>query len=115
MCYSFISFFFFFNDTATTEIYTLSLHDALPISVQGVLSFVDNQVDTKTGTVLLKARFQNRDGNLWPGERSEEHTSELQSQSNLVCRLLLEKKKKKKNKKITRESILQHVDDSPVA
>src|SRR3989441_404650 len=82
---SFVSFrfffcFFFFNDTATTEIYTLSLHDALPISaiampardsasaVQGILSFVDNQVDTATGSVLLKARFPNRDGALWPGE-----------------------------------------------
>src|SRR6267142_6693930 len=76
-------FFFFFNDTATTEIYTLSLHDALPIS-----------------TFELSLR-------RWPPEpplftcispmgplRSEEHTSELQSHVNLVCRLLLEKKKK---------------------
>src|SRR5271165_7653889 len=73
-------FFFFFNDTATTEIYTLSLHDALPI---------------------FKARtdrFRQR-GNLLPHEdqtRSEEHTSELQSRENLVCRLLLEKKKNHK-------------------
>src|SRR5437016_14456236 len=78
-------FFFFFNDTATTEIYTLSLHDALPISSAAAA--------------------------LWPGFRShcfcpcrcsrlrsEEHTSELQSLTNLVCRLLLEKKKKKKKK-----------------
>src|SRR6478736_10254313 len=70
------SFFFFFNDTATTEIYTLSLHDALPI---------------RTGLGRLPGRV--RWGHLVGGARSEEHTSELQSQSNLVCRLLLEKKK----------------------
>src|SRR2546427_12003218 len=80
-------FFFFFNDTATTEIYTLSLHDALPIS-------------------------RSRHRRSWPSRRaaprcscarrcrSEEHTSELQSQSNLVCRLLLEKKKKKQYKHV---------------
>src|SRR5688572_33321922 len=77
---SFFFFFFFFNDTATTEIYTLSLHDALPISMP-----------------RWPAPWQ-----LWAeacfAGRSEEHTSELQSQSNLVCRLLLEKKKKKKKK-----------------
>src|SRR6266567_9115674 len=74
--------FFFFNDTATTEIYTLSLHDALPISP-----------DTLPPRVIdaLAARLAEAD----PQARSEEHTSELQSQSNLVCRLLLEKKKKK--------------------
>src|SRR2546427_11017632 len=76
-------FFFFFNDTATTEIYTLSLHDALPISGRGV--------DVRRG-----ARRPVRAAVLAPVPhgRSEEHTSELQSQSNLVCRLLLEKKKK---------------------
>src|SRR2546427_6185558 len=81
------SFFFFFNDTATTEIYTLSLHDALPIFV--VREAVDQ--DRHKGR-------QARNGNIATGSvgvRSEEHTSELQSQSNLVCRLLLEKKKKK--------------------
>src|SRR2546430_6082842 len=72
-------FFFFFNDTATTEIYTLSLHDALPISLLG-----------KMGEQRL-AQFVHPGVAL--GHRSEEHTSELQSQSNLVCRLLLEKKK----------------------
>src|SRR6478736_9766994 len=79
----FFFFFFFFNDTATTEIYTLSLHDALPIC--GVL---------RRWLLLqphLLAGLAHR--------RSEEHTSELQSQSNLVCRLLLEKKKKKHNHK----------------
>src|SRR6266853_6636935 len=91
-----IFFFFFFNDTATTEIYTLSLHDALPISSGGAPRWA-----------------------AWPRSgprhrrRSEEHTSELQSQSNLVCRLLLEKKKnnkqtpqqtKKKKKKKTKKN-----------
>src|SRR2546426_11246576 len=83
------SFFFFFNDTATTEIYTLSLHDALPISSR-----------RRRGPCRPDAARR------WPGgarsrrgcrrgrRRSEEHTSELQSPCNLVCRLLLEKKKK---------------------
>src|SRR2546425_9614777 len=88
-------FFFFFNDTATTEIYTLSLHDALPISA---------------GRAQARARGRPPPGPvrprpLRPAERparpgarrgrSEEHTSELQSLAYLVCRLLLEKKKKK--------------------
>src|ERR1039457_7659584 len=72
---SLCSFFFFFNDTATTEIYTLSLHDALPI--------FNPRHDT------WAKHFH------WEHYRSEEHTSELQSPCNLVCRLLLEKKKKK--------------------
>src|SRR2546430_13396647 len=75
-------FFFFFNDTATTEIYTLSLHDALPI-------FGGGAVDERQRHEVLLAPAV-----LVLGLRSEEHTSELQSQSNLVCRLLLEKKKK---------------------
>src|SRR5260221_2144690 len=77
--------FFFFNDTATTEIYTLSLHDALPIlkpSFDGAQSIGDV-------LAVLKREVSQRK----PGERSEEHTSELQSHSDLVCRLLLEKKK----------------------
>src|SRR2546425_5247012 len=84
-------FLFFFNDTATTEIYTLSLHDALPIC-QNVLYDV-----SPDGGQFLMVREQSS-GN---GEqltvvlnRSEEHTSELQSLAYLVCRLLLEKKKK---------------------
>src|SRR5688572_32070466 len=88
-------FFFFFNDTATTEIYTLSLHDALPIfptggevGRAGAGNFAE-QVDGGKGEPLWRS----------PAGRSEEHTSELQSQSNLVCRLLLEKKKKKKKKR----------------
>src|SRR6266850_6871441 len=86
----FFFFFFFFNDTATTEIYTLSLHDALPISLASVLP------PPTTFSMIM----------VWPSVRdicspmrSEEHTSELQSPCNLVCRLLLEKKKKKKLKK----------------
>src|SRR2546430_17382632 len=74
---------FFFNDTATTEIYTLSLHDALPICFHNL-------------KVLLSCPGANRSNPYafsQPPIRSEEHTSELQSQSNLVCRLLLEKKK----------------------
>src|SRR2546430_16156560 len=75
-------FFFFFNDTATTEIYTLSLHDALPIWMlrpQDLKSMID--------------RLEQLSRSGAKDARSEEHTSELQSQSNLVCRLLLEKKK----------------------
>src|SRR6266550_8719216 len=70
-------FFFFFNDTATTEIYTLSLHDALPISSTG-------RPPSHSSAATPR----------WPPRRSEEHTSELQSRLHLVCRLLLEKKKK---------------------
>src|SRR2546430_15492852 len=93
------SLFFFFNDTATTEIYTLSLHDALPI----FLNPLDNLVSCLKYLFLHRSnRLQNtlldddRVDRYLLGEysRSEEHTSELQSQSNLVCRLLLEKKKK---------------------
>src|SRR2546430_14618900 len=84
--------FFFFNDTATTEIYTLSLHDALPISK---LAFTRHP-----GSWSRKHYRGSFASDLWLMDvrsrkftkRSEEHTSELQSQSNLVCRLLLEKK-----------------------
>src|SRR2546430_7490071 len=84
-------FFFFFNDTATTEIYTLSLHDALPISSElaGVAAVASNDV-WAVGGQTVSGNFPN---NTLIEHRSEEHTSELQSQSNLVCRLLLEKKK----------------------
>src|SRR3712207_9473838 len=90
--------FFFFNDTATTEIYTLSLHDALPI-------FVDEEIGAgadagerghpsgaaQRGTAGEVAAGGEQRGS--GGQRSEEHTSELQSRQYLVCRLLLEKKK----------------------
>src|SRR5258707_13403234 len=88
---------FFFNDTATTEIYTLSLHDALPIWFRPV-----DDVHHRVGG---GARVSHRDeGRLQlpdlpgAGGRSEEHTSELQSRQYLVCRLLLEKKKDFKDK-----------------
>src|SRR2546425_10161727 len=86
--------FFFFNDTATTEIYTLSLHDALPISrSRDRLSAVCG-----AGAVERRHRVGRFDGRAAllrnRGFRSEEHTSELQSLAYLVCRLLLEKKKK---------------------
>src|SRR5256885_13850628 len=84
--------FFFFNDTATTEIYTLSLHDALPIS-----ACPGQRQRLRAGRRHLDARLQERLAH-WPRRagrhRSEEHTSELQSPCNLVCRLLLEKKNK---------------------
>src|SRR5256886_17653179 len=89
---AFTNRFFFFNDTATTEIYTLSLHDALPISTPPAAAC------TRACSPMRSAHWEksascavvNTSGNP---PRSEEHTSELQSQSNLVCRLLLEKKK----------------------
>src|SRR5438445_7696532 len=74
-------FFFFFTDTATTEIYTLSLHDALPILYYGTCS-------------ALPKLLQGDCGEKAHHDRSEEHTSELQSRQYLVCRLLLEKKNK---------------------
>src|SRR5258708_35427238 len=92
------SMFFFFNDTATTEIYTLSLHDALPISTDSETFALDvgRQAPRKSSRFLWRNL-------LMPGwrrkamarltQRSEEHTSELQSPDHLVCRLLLEKKK----------------------
>src|SRR2546430_9165959 len=86
--------FFFFNDTATTEIYTLSLHDALPIS------YTETGGETARGLHAIRVLEDKKDFTLssliaagYDSYRSEEHTSELQSQSNLVCRLLLEKKK----------------------
>src|SRR2546430_6656650 len=87
-----IFFFFFFNDTATTEIYTLSLHDALPIC-SGKLTLERKQV-VQIAIVFLCPDEITCASVYQSSLRSEEHTSELQSQSNLVCRLLLEKKKK---------------------
>src|SRR6266511_3635407 len=78
--YFYQCFCFFFNDTATTEIYTLSLHDALPI----LLAPARHRPAAAAAPAVLPSRALTR---------SEEHTSELQSRENLVCRLLLEKKK----------------------
>src|SRR2546426_8472037 len=98
---------FFFNDTATTEIYTLSLHDALPISpgrtpsVTGPTSLEPSRNPGRSATTNAASgkppieRAATRSTTFaTPDDRSEEHTSELQSPCNLVCRLLLEKKKK---------------------
>src|SRR2546430_5629115 len=92
-------FFFFFNDTATTEIYTLSLHDALPISPGGTCPATRSAPPRThsqspwphTGQTSQTDPYDKAEDQAH--QRSEEHTSELQSQSNLVCRLLLEKKK----------------------
>src|SRR2546425_5382680 len=81
--------FFFFNDTATTEIYTLSLHDALPIYPLPLMSLARRRMGTEENKALIRRLFQ--------AIRSEEHTSELQSLAYLVCRLLLEKKKQRLN------------------
>src|SRR5260370_22799778 len=92
-----VFFSFFFNDTATTEIYTLSLHDALPISLSHsrlhglhmlrISGFASSAISRGSSRTMLHDRI------LPHSWRSEEHTSELQSHLNLVCRLLLEKKK----------------------
>src|SRR2546422_5420893 len=83
--------FFFFNDTATTEIYTLSLHDALPISASCSRAWQT--------AIAVRSTSSRRSPAPAPGwcTRSEEHTSELQSRLHLVCRLLLEKKNKSHN------------------
>src|SRR5260370_20908142 len=95
-----VSPIFFFNDTATTEIYTLSLHDALPISIK-----------------FSRARAQQLPGSMFHDRmrrpfhaRSEEHTSELQSHLNLVCRLLLEKKKKHAAQDSLTALLLVHIE-----
>src|SRR5256886_5487259 len=107
-----LSFFFFFNDTAPPEIYTLPLHDALPIctsrpAASGHSGLLSHFCESAVAIVVIKMIAAiSRDEHIFKAVvvvvadghphsvRSEEHTSELQSQSNLVCRLLLEKKKK---------------------
>src|SRR5690606_41831452 len=88
---------FFFNDTAPTEIYTLSLHDALPICLASTGRSGHHGLGSEVRHPL---RFPLHAGTDPLGVRSEEHTSELQSRENLVCRLLLEKKKKIKTNKL---------------
>src|SRR5712675_3478716 len=93
-CVPVMLFFFFFNDTATTEIYTLSLHDALPISLRETIRHYGAYREKNAPAPGWHRQFD-------PDRRSEEHTSELQSRLHLVCRLLLEKKKQhNKNKSI---------------
>src|SRR2546422_2642862 len=98
-----LRFFFFFNDTATTEIYTLSLHDALPICIR----WISELIEIAGGRdVFAELRAE-------PGaqgrivSRSEEHTSELQSRLHLVCRLLLEKKKKIKQNNRYEDAVVE--------
>src|SRR3712207_7198296 len=87
--------FFFFNDTATTEIYTLSLHDALPISASTRFRCASRRPKTCwPAATCPRRRSRRRRRRRRARSRSEEHTSELQSRQYLVCRLLLEKKKK---------------------
>src|SRR5256885_8344197 len=103
---SLLLFFFFFNDTATTEIYTLSLHDALPIFQHEPLfrrcrcSYLPRRASRQRSELI---HFVLPDRSSLGPRRSEEHTSELQSPCNLVCRLLLEKKKKKNIPHITQQ------------
>src|SRR3712207_7845280 len=105
-----MSLLFFFNDTATTEIYTLSLHDALPIWHRiGAARALDHRRHGRVDVTFVRVRLLHTSRRLFPpaaiedlaavpvlrATRSEEHTSELQSRQYLVCRLLLEKKKNK--------------------
>src|SRR3712207_7092080 len=102
-CSPMTTFFFFFNDTATTEIYTLSLHDALPISPRvpsgsgGNPRAVPGCTPRRRALSLLEDAVDQAWQDLCELGRSEEHTSELQSRQYLVCRLLLEKKKQQCN------------------
>src|SRR5690606_41630521 len=105
----FASSSFFFNDTATTEIYTLSLHDALPIFR---IAARKPHMSTTTADVQAPDREPERSYvDLWliTVGRSEEHTSELQSRENLVCRLLLEKKKKKTETSRTQRTAIDNL------
>src|SRR3712207_7476638 len=83
---------FFFNDTATTEIYTLSLHDALPISPRPRAPSPPSRPGRRAARSSRRRTASRRPGRPTGSQRSEEHTSELQSPQYLVCRLLLEKK-----------------------
>src|SRR5687768_18282511 len=102
--------FLYFNDRLTTDIYTLSLHDALPISIDEAV--LDDEMDQRVDEGQIRT---GTDGQVQIGQhrglRSEEHTSELQSRLHLVCRLLLEKKKKKKksySKRMMKIAICSH-------
>src|SRR2546427_9356804 len=99
------SSFFFFNDTAPTEIYPLPLHDALPIFARSGPSNNRSRVWLERDNNPPQFDHSNHPSRIRPGPRSEEHTSELQSQSNLVCRLLLEKKKNNKTQIMHRNNM----------
>src|SRR5438445_6859839 len=86
--------YFFFNDPAPTEIYTLSLHDALPIS-RSRRKATSNKLRVRANARAVASRLSSKAVSITLSLRSEEHTSELQSRQYLVCRLLLEKKKDK--------------------
>src|SRR5207302_9816819 len=101
-----LSYYFFFDDTSTTQLYTLSLHDALPISSSAIrCSSSSSSPPSYRSLISTSSVCSGRPTRPWqyaiarlmsvppPSWRSEEHTSELQSRENLVCRLLLEKKK----------------------
>src|SRR5687768_18495491 len=98
LTFLFSLFFFFFNDPATTEIYTLSLHDALPICpvvkvMQRMFEIVSRPDLIRRSAAPFNPVFKRQIRSVFDPVRSEEHTSELQSRLHLVCRLLLEKKK----------------------
>src|SRR5258708_15057462 len=100
--------FFFFNDTATTEIYTLSLHDALPIYPRYATAWLDR-------VMRMVVRDKNHPAIVLWSLRSEEHTSELQSPDHLVCRLLLEKKKSSRIRTASSLNSLPNYSPSPIA
>src|SRR3712207_8833970 len=109
LCYMCELCFFFFNDTATTEIYTLSLHDALPISPSrwGCGSRTACRVPSATSGSSGRRGASPSTPSGW---RSEEHTSELQSRQYLVCRLLLEKKKKVTKYDVLRTKVAERTE-----
>src|SRR5690349_22112709 len=101
-------FFFFFNDTATTEIYTLSLHDALPILPHSAGEIPVGCADACERRIHAPESIH-RPAKAGGTTRSEEHTSELQSRRDLVCRLLLEKKNNKNYTCHARKQFIHHV------
>src|SRR2546429_6508525 len=106
--------FFFFNDTATTEIYTLSLHDALPISPEARATFEKGFQIVREGDPVSMSTPDAKSAAA-DLARSEEHTSELQSRLHLVCRLLLEKKKQKQHIRCCNLRCTQRLDCSHLA
>src|SRR5438874_7063995 len=100
-----ISYSFFLTHTSTPEIYTLSLHDALPISWDSLFCFfAANRRRIEEGTLDVSKGGNSRQTSILRLFRSEEHTSELQSRRDLVCRLLLEKKKQQRHDTVHRRT-----------